>query len=119
VAHNPGFGTPIVMLPDPANQYDSDSVIDLLWRQFGSVLERATQVLVLGHGLNDQALVEILRTNVKPLHRLAVTVFGHPADPDAPVAAHDPVIARVEEELPEARWIPIASAMRQVHEGSA
>jgi hypothetical protein len=71
--HQSGFGTPIVMLPDPDKVYDKDDVINTLWREFALALRRAKRVLVLGHSLNDAFLLRSLVDNVWPYERIAVT----------------------------------------------
>ena len=73
--HDPGYGIPIVMLPNPVKPYESDDVIGPLWRQFGQALERAKRVLVIGHSLNDEQLVRLLLENVEPQTRIGVTVL--------------------------------------------
>jgi hypothetical protein len=73
--HQPGFGIPIVMLPDPDKAYDSDPIINSLWLQFIDALKRANRVFVLGHSLNDTVLAQALRDHV-PLERLAITVLA-------------------------------------------
>ena len=52
------FGTPLVMLPDPAKQPGSVGIISEMWVEFGYALQRAKRVLVLGHSLHDAALIE-------------------------------------------------------------
>ena len=69
------FGVPIVMLPDPKKDYDSDPAIQALWPQFEAALARARRVFVLGHSLHDAALVAALRRHVQPARRLAVAVM--------------------------------------------
>jgi hypothetical protein len=72
--HDPGYGIPIVMLPNPVKPYESDDVVGPLWRQFGHALERAKRVLVIGHSLNDEQLVRLLLESVEPQTRIGVTV---------------------------------------------
>jgi len=78
--YRPGLGTPIVMIPDPGHAYNTEPVIQLLWDQFEQALRRARRVFVLGHSLNDRALVNSLRRNVSPPHRLAVGILGREDD---------------------------------------
>ena len=78
--HAPGLGTPVVALPGPGQAHDTEPVIALLWGQFEQALRRARRVFVLGHSLNDRALVESLRRNIWPAHRLAVGILGREDD---------------------------------------
>ncbi len=80
--HQQGFGVPIVMLPDPDKVYDADDVISSLWSQFRQALRRAKAVLVLGHSLNDRALVDAIVSNVYPLERVGVTLLAEDSRPD-------------------------------------
>lgn len=73
--HQPGFGVPIVMLPDPEKAYDSDPIINSIWTQFIEALQRAQKVFVLGHSLNDRQLASAIRDNV-PAERVAITVLA-------------------------------------------
>jgi hypothetical protein len=97
--HDPNFGVPIVMLPDPAKAYDGD-VISAIWSDFVGALVRTKRVLVLGHSLADNVLLKALRDYVTPPARLAVTVFGQTIDDSSPVAD------RVRKHLPGAAVIP-------------
>lgn len=102
----PGFGTPIVMLPDPNKVYDSDPVINTIWGLFEEALRRARRVLVLGHSLNDDQIVDVI-ANVVEGKRLAVTVYGHRSDPEQPDWSEDPIIKRCQEKLPGCLVVPI------------
>jgi hypothetical protein len=113
--HDPAHGTPIVMLPNPEKPYESDEIILSLWRQFEEVLGRARRVFVLGHSLHDARLVQALATHVKPIVRLAVTVFGHAHDPSKPFERNDPVLQIVAERLPGAKVIPIRFGGASLH----
>jgi len=98
--HDPNFGVPIVMLPDPSKAYDIE-VVATLWLQFVSSLSRARRVLVLGHSLADTVLIKALRDYISPPSRLAVTVFGDNVDDT------NPVVNRVREQLPGAVLVPM------------
>lgn len=104
--YQPGFGTPIVMLPDPNKVYDSDPVINTIWTQFGDALSRARRVLVLGHSLNDDQIVEAIATRANP-EAVGVTVYAQQSDPRQPNVPGDPILGIVEERLPQAKIIPI------------
>jgi hypothetical protein len=105
--HQPGFGVPIVMLPDPNKAYGSDPIINSLWLQFGEVLRRAKCVFVLGHSLHDDALVDALRENVDPLDRIAVSVFSSDADPDVPDDSAAEILQTIQGRLGNAAVIPM------------
>jgi hypothetical protein len=102
-----GFGVPIVMLPDPDKEYDTDSLIDSIWAQFNNALRRARRVLVLGHSLNDTAVVQALRENVETPSDLAVTVLADERDPNEPSKAAAAELERLRRELPGAAMIPM------------
>ena len=105
--HQQGFGVPIVMLPDPNKAYGSDPVISSLWTQFEEALRRARRVFVLGHSLNDTAIVRALQDNVEPLDRIAVTILGKAKEPDTPDASAIEVMDRIRLQLGNAALIPM------------
>jgi hypothetical protein len=92
-------GVPIVMLPDLDKDYDTDPVISSLWQQFGEALSRARRVLVLGHSLHDEALIERIRGNVDPPERVGVTYL-----PNADDSKY--MVELVRERLPGAAPLP-------------
>lgn len=98
------FGVPIVMLPDPEKDYDSDPAIQALWPQFEAALARARRVFVLGHSLHDDALVAALRRHVQPARRLAVAVMPAPRGVPDPGAE---VIELVNQEFSGARIVRV------------
>ncbi|HEX8745078.1 MAG TPA: hypothetical protein VF712_18275 [Thermoleophilaceae bacterium] len=59
---DPGRGRPVVLYPDPDKDPTRDAVVQDLWQEFDSALEGADVVVVIGHSLNDPALVSKLRT---------------------------------------------------------
>lgn len=94
-SYDASFGAPVVMLPDLEKDYDTDSTVSALWREFELLLSRAQRVLVLGHSLHDRALVSALRGSGA---RLAVTYL-----PEDPGNAEQ---IRIAEHLPSATTIP-------------
>ena len=58
--YNPTLGTPVVLYPDPDKDPTSHATVEVIWREFRTALGRADHVLVLGHSLNDPALVREL-----------------------------------------------------------
>jgi hypothetical protein len=105
-AYQPGFGTPIVMLPDPNKVYDSDPIINTIWAQFQEALSRARRVLVLGHSLHDEQILSAIEARADPAS-VGVTVYGHPSDPTQPFWNEDPILTIRQERLPESTLIPI------------
>jgi hypothetical protein len=103
--HQQGFGVPIVMLPDPHKVYDADDVITALWAQFRQSLQRAKAVLVLGHSLNDQALIDAITSNVDPLERVGVTLLAEEGHPDKTDSSALPTIQKIQEHLGNAGMI--------------
>lgn len=55
------LGVPLVLYPDPNKDPTSDALVEVLWREFDKALDGATHVLVIGHSLNDDALVARLK----------------------------------------------------------
>src|SRR5262245_34533611 len=94
------------MLPDPNKVYDSDPVINTIWSHFGDALSQARRVLVLGHSLNDDQIVDAIATRALP-ESVGVTVYGHPSDPRQPFAQDDPILDIQKERLPQSTVIPI------------
>ena len=78
--YDPGFGTPAIMLPEPKKDYDSDPFIRTIWEQFREAVRAARRVLIIGHSLNDDALIEDIRANIDPQW------VGVTTAPDAPDA---------------------------------
>jgi len=78
VTRTPEQHVPIVELPSLGKAY-SDGVTSSLWMQFREVVQRAQLVFVLGHSLNDDALVEALR-DAAP-NGLAVANLGEDESP--------------------------------------
>lgn len=105
--HQEGFGIPVVMLPDPNKAYDGDDIISALWRQFREALQRAKSVLVLGHSLNDQALVSEIAANVQPLDRVGVTVSCKDGQPDEPSNSTVSTMQKIRAHLGTASEIPM------------
>jgi hypothetical protein len=70
---DPSTGTPVAVLPDPNKVYDGE-LVQQVWREFEVALEQARRVVVVGHSLNDAALIRALRERVDRLERIAVAV---------------------------------------------
>jgi hypothetical protein len=73
-----------VMLPDLNKVYGDDQLISSLWSQFENALSRANRVLVLGHSLHDEALIQAISAHAKG--RVMVSVLAHE---DRPQDVHD------------------------------
>ena len=71
------FGVPLVMLPDPHKDPEQDAVLGEMWIEFHHALRRAKRVLVLGHSLHDERLVDAL-SEPSAAGKLAVTLLGDP-----------------------------------------
>jgi hypothetical protein len=65
---------PIVELPGVNKAYEG-SVISTLWAESLQAISRARRVLILGHSLNDEALVATVRENAAP-DSVAVSVLA-------------------------------------------
>jgi hypothetical protein len=102
-----GFGTPIIMLPDPEKDYEAEPVIQSLWEQFRESLRRAKAVLVLGHSLNDAALIGALTADVAPQERIAITLLGSKDNPEKADESTVPTMAIIRDRFPSASVIPL------------
>ena len=73
---NSGLGVPVVSPPDPDKRPESDERLAVLWSQFAIALQGATLVVVVGHSLSDNSLVqELLKA---PVPRLLIRpTTGH------------------------------------------
>jgi hypothetical protein len=112
--HQPGFGVPIVMLPDPHKAYGSDPIINSLWNQFLAALQQAKRVFVLGHSLNDGVLAQAVRDHVRA-DRIAITVLSDQEKRDTPDASAAPMVERLNAEFPNAAIIPIRFGQMPVY----
>jgi hypothetical protein len=103
-------GTPLVVLPDLKKTY-YEPLIAAFWLRFEEYLARAQRVFVLGHSLRDRALVNLLRAEVRPGTRLAITYCVDVVTPDetrgAPAATAFDEKARLAAEFPEAVLVPM------------
>jgi hypothetical protein len=98
--YEPQMGTPVMVLPDPEKSYGDDPAIRSLWDQFGDALRAARRVLIMGHSLNDQLLVQRIVENLDSMNRLGVTVL-----PDLP--EDDRLRRTILERLSGAREVPL------------
>jgi hypothetical protein len=71
---------PIVMLPDPDKDYQSNSTIRDTWIEFRNALTRAQKILIVGHSLHDKVLVDSLKELVEPITRVGVAIEGRASD---------------------------------------
>jgi hypothetical protein len=71
-AYRPDIGRPAVLYPS-RNKIVEDSAVRDIWVQFAAAVDQATHILVLGHGLADDHLVEELKRASAPL---AATYFS-------------------------------------------
>jgi hypothetical protein len=93
---NSTLGRPVVLYPDPDKDPLSDVIVSQIWHEFDEALAWADHILVLGHSLHDEPLVNRIRNRLTDVERpcaLAVThhenadvqkiadTFGHDATP--------------------------------------
>jgi len=105
------------MLPDPEKAYDSDPVINSLWSQFILALQRTKRVFVLGHSLNDKALAQAIRDNVRA-DRIAITVLGAPPQQDVLDPSAAEMLERLKPDFPSALMIPTRFGEMPIHAAS-
>lgn len=60
-------GTPALLLPDPEKEPSTDSRVSELWSEFERAIARCSHVLIIGHGLNDQAMIRLLNERGRPV----------------------------------------------------
>ena len=101
--YDSSFGTPVVVYPDPAKEYDGDVVIAGLWSQFCVALDRAKRVLILGHSLNDRAVLQEVLRRVRPHSRIAVSILADAGDGTKFDSSATPLMELVRTELSQAR----------------
>jgi SIR2-like domain len=58
--YDPSRGSPVVLYPDPQKIPTENAIVAELWRELDVALKQAERILVLGHSLHDQALVDRL-----------------------------------------------------------
>jgi len=87
---------PIVMLPDPEKDYQSNGTIRDSWTEFRDALRRAKKVLIVGHSLNDKVIVDSLNELVEPVTRVGVAVQGQQGDQN-PSRAGAELVRRIPE----------------------
>lgn len=84
-SYNPQWGQPALLLPDLVKSYEEDALIAALWHEFDQALLDASHVLVIGHSLHDEHLVERLGS-VGVQTRLAVGVYAGSSEGAADIA---------------------------------
>lgn len=107
-AHQRGLGVPVMVLPDPEKSYDADAIIASLWSQFEEALRATRRVLVLGHSLNDSALISALKRNVEGFDRVGIVVLPDPQS--GAVSSIPPGVQAALDDLPGARPVPLRFA---------
>lgn len=70
VAYDPGalyskeFGLPGMLLPDSVKDLKAHPVLTAMWEEFDSAVAAASAVVVIGHSLEDDHLIEHLKPKV-------------------------------------------------------
>jgi hypothetical protein len=57
---DPNRGTPVVLYPDPEKKPAEAAIVSELWQEFEIMVNEASSILVIGHSLHDDPLVEHL-----------------------------------------------------------
>jgi hypothetical protein len=57
---DPSRGAPVVLYPDPDKKPAEAAIVSELWQEFEIMVNEASSVLVIGHSLHDDPLVEHL-----------------------------------------------------------
>lgn len=58
--YSKAFGLPGILLPEPKKNY-AQTGFDVMWEEFSNAVQMADRILVLGHSLHDEGIVELLR----------------------------------------------------------
>lgn len=95
------FGEPAILLPDPKKDYSLFAFTETMWHQFHQVIGQASKILVLGHSLNDHALVQALKEARIP------TAVGISIWPDPDYARRQRDLQRLQGLMPSAHILPI------------
>jgi len=72
---DPNRGAPVVLYPDPDKKPAEAAIVSELWQEFEIMVNEASSVLVIGHSLHDDPLVEHL-ARVGPERPLAVSYYS-------------------------------------------
>lgn len=73
--HDSAWGVPLVMLPSTSKSYKDNSTIQATWQEFHKALRRARLVVVLGHSLNDSALLSALMQEIETFGQVVISVL--------------------------------------------
>lgn len=57
---DPSRGAPVVLYPDPDKKPAEAAIVSELWQEFEIMVNEASSILVIGHSLHDEPLVEHL-----------------------------------------------------------
>jgi hypothetical protein len=83
--YNPTLGVPAILPPDPNKDPMNDATVQAIWQEFTKAVQEATHILVLGHSLHDNPIVQAFkRPDVKAV--FARTYHRDPpaSEPDTP-----------------------------------
>lgn len=96
--------TPALLLPDDKKDVRLfPGPLREIWEQFRQLLSNSTHVLVLGHSLHDNHLVDELRVSGKPIAYVALT---EPDEHGRYQLKKSPALEAVSKQLPKAKLIP-------------
>lgn len=79
--YNPTLGVPALLMPDPQKDPASEKGVSALWVEFRKALSLATHVLVAGHALHDEHLVDAIREAIARGAHVGVTFYRDPNQP--------------------------------------
>lgn len=72
--HDDSRGSPVVLYPERGKNPSENVIVAELWRELEFAVENARRVLVIGHSLHDQPLVDVL-SGQRRRQMLAVSCF--------------------------------------------
>jgi hypothetical protein len=108
--YNSSLGTPALIYPDPTKEPARHAVLNQFWSAFGDALKWSDHVLVLGHSLNDQALVDKL-ADAADHAKVAITYIDQPGRENIETKLTNMVTPIQLEFGPEPKWDPDGLAL--------
>jgi hypothetical protein len=72
--HDDSRGSPVVLYPERGKKPSENVIVAELWRELEFAMQNAQRVLVIGHSLHDQPLVDVLKRK-KRGQKMAVSCF--------------------------------------------
>ena len=72
---DPNRGSPVVLYPDPGKKPSENAIVSELWQELEASIKQASNILVIGHSLHDDPLVEQL-ARIGSQQKLAISYYS-------------------------------------------